>query len=142
MAESNENNDWLRQAHKFLGSDFWVDFKDLIVGSGPLANLYESEKELVCLVDLPGMQMQDVEVYVHHRTLKIKGTLNLQIQGYRLVQEEIYQGEFERIIELPHPVMDQPVHAFYQRGLLIVRMLRLFAKDNPQYKVEVQDYGK
>lgn len=137
-----ENNDWLRQAHKFLGSDFWVDFKDLIVGSGPLANLYESEKEYVCLVDLPGLQMKDIDVYVHHRTLKIKGKMNLQLQGYQLIQEEIYQGEFERVIELPNPVMDKPVHAFYQRGMLIVRMLRLFSSESPEHKVEVHDFEK
>lgn len=138
--QNNQGSNLFRQANSFFGSEFWTDFKDLLVGSGPLANLYESEKELICVVDLPGLQVKDVEVYVHYRTLKITGNINLELKGYHLVEEEMFQGAFERVIELPHPVLDQPVNAYYRRGMLIIQMTRLFSKEEGHHKVHVHDF--
>ncbi|HET7658162.1 MAG TPA: Hsp20 family protein [Bacillales bacterium] len=140
MKENQSNNTWFRQAQHFLGSDFWADFKDIVVGAGPMINLYKADNEVVCLVNLPGMQLKDTKVYVHHRTLKVSGKLNFHFQGYELVEEEIFQGEFERIIELPFPVMDTPVRAYFSRGFLVIRMMKLFSSGQTHHEVEIEDF--
>lgn len=140
--KNNSNNNWFRQAQHFLGSDFWADFKDIVVGAGPMINLYKADNEVVCLVNLPGMQLNNVNVYVHYRTLKVKGKLDFHFQGYELVEEEIFQGDFERVVELPFPVVDTPVRAYFYRGILVIRMMRLFSNQQTEYKVDIEDFEK
>lgn len=140
MNKSRLNNDWLRQAQHFLGSDFWADFKDIVVGAGPMINLYKAEKEVVCLVNLPGMQLKDIKLYVHHRTLKVRGKLDFHFQGYELLEEEIFQGDFERVVELPFPVLDSPVRAYFYRGILVIRMMKLFKNQETNHEVEIEDF--
>jgi HSP20 family protein len=134
-----KNNQWLKGAKSFMGSEFFQDFKDIILEDGPPVNLYESEHELLCVADLPAVQMNDVEVLVNTRSVSLKGDLRFPFQGYRLIQEEMFNGRFNKQIELPYPVASSPIQAFYNKGLLIIRLRRLHMEEAPAQKIQVYE---
>ncbi len=132
--------DWKNKMNKFMGDDFWTDFQDMFVSNGPLVNLYEAGNELICTVYLPGItNINDVDVYIHYRTLKVKGQTKMALEGYRNVQEEYKHGPFERIVELPFPVREKPIDATYKRGILMVHLHRLIDSKEDRKRLKIKD---
>lgn len=83
--------------------------------------------------------MDDVDVYIHYRTLKVKGQTNLSLKGYRNVQEEYKHGPFERIVELPFPVREKPIDASYKRGILLIHLHRLIESKEERKRLKIKD---
>ncbi len=137
---ANGNNNWKKSMPSFLGEDFFSDFQNLLFdSSGPKINIYESGNEILCVFALPGLKLEDVDIYAYERTLEVRGTLHVDYNGFRLIQEEIPQGPFKRTIELPYPVRDDKVDASYQRGVLVVHLHRLIRSTKVNKKVNIQN---
>ncbi|TLS34961.1 Hsp20/alpha crystallin family protein [Pseudalkalibacillus caeni] len=140
MEQWNKFHDWKKNMNKFMGNDFWNEFQDMFAGNGPLVNLYESGNELLCLINVPGLSnINDVDLYVHYRTLKIRGKTRFSFKGFRVIQEEIHQGNFERIVELPFPVRDKPIDATYKKGVLMVHLHRLVESQEKDNRIQIKN---
>lgn len=135
-----KTNEWKKYADQVLGKDFFDDFKDLGLNTNaPLVNIYENPEELYCLINLPGVKnIEDVQLYVHYRTLKITANIDFSIKKFKCVSEEIASGALDREIPLPCPVEDRPLDAGYYRGLLYVRLQRL-KQEKEHQKVKIYD---
>ena len=99
----------------------------------PAADIIETEKEIIVMVDIAGMTGKDIEVVTDGKVLRIKGfRKNLCPSGAKQFHKlEIQVGPFERVIELPVPVDHSNVSARYEKGLLSIKILKL----NPSERV-------
>ncbi|WP_096201838.1 Hsp20/alpha crystallin family protein [Bacillus sp. FJAT-45350] len=141
MDRSGSMKNWKDSIPDFLGNDFFSEFKGLVSDNNgsARANIYESGNEIICTLSLPGLKLEEVDIYVYQRTLEIRGTLHFDYQGYRLIQEEISQGTIKRSIELPYPVRDDMVDATYRNGILIIHLHRLIQSNKVRKKVNVKN---
>ncbi len=132
-------NDWMKQMDQFFGKDFLGGFEPMLRASQTQVNLYKTENELLVVVSLPGLEnVDEVDVYPNHQKLDIKGRINLKFKGFELIEENIFQGHFERTIDLPYPVREDRVDASYHNGLLIIHLHRLIQSEASRKKIAVR----
>jgi HSP20 family molecular chaperone IbpA len=69
----------------------------------PPADMYETEREVVVLVSLPGVDVDDVQAVIEDGTLLVAGrrTLPPSLRQAVIHRMELPQGRFERRIPLP-----------------------------------------
>ena len=93
----------------------------------PPTDVVETEREIVVLVEVPGMNGREIDVVTDGKILKISGTRkNITPQGRKQFHKlEIQVGPFERMVELPAPVDHSDVSAHYERGILTVTLCKL-----------------
>lgn len=87
----------------------------------PPVNLWEEGDRLMVEAEVPGLSMQDLEIFVVGDELTIKGTRkpagNTEATCHRC---ERGVGEFARVMTLPMPVDAEKVEAFLKNGILTV----------------------
>jgi HSP20 family protein len=90
----------------------------------PPVNLWEDDEKLFVEAELPGMNLDDLEVYV-------TGNNQLTISGERKEPEGIGggwhrrergYGKFTRVIELPSAVANDQVAAAFRSGVLTITL--------------------
>lgn len=124
----------------FFGDSFWNEFEGVLKPPLPQINLYKKDKEVVCIASLPGVSnLKNIDIFVHHATLEIRGSIDMKEAEGQVVREEILHGSFERKIDLPYPVRREKVDASYQRGLLVIRLHRLMKNDDKKTRLEIVD---
>lgn len=89
----------------------------------PPVDIYEDETEVSIVVELPGLDQQDISLKVENNTLEISGERrqddNLQRKTlYRRI-ERCY-GRFSRAFSLPESIDHACIVASFERGLLRV----------------------
>ncbi|WP_071459849.1 Hsp20/alpha crystallin family protein [Bacillus massilinigeriensis] len=86
----------------------------------PHCDLYESNGYLYVQAELPGIQVENIQIILQGKSLILKGhyaTLKPTIKYYL---KERPDKEFERIIRLPYKVHRQSIETNIQNGLLTV----------------------
>ncbi len=96
----------------------------------PDIDVYETDNEVVVLVDLAGVKEDEIEVLVHNGILIVRGERKDIKQGIKRTysQMEILWGPFERDITLPANVNVDKIKAFYDRGFLEIVLPKLSAE--------------
>ncbi len=96
-------------------------------GWKPQVDICETPEEIVILVELAGVNKEDLNVEISRRVLKIYGTRKeKQLTGnarYHLA--EIPYGYFERNFSLSSPIDTETVVATYRDGFLHIRLAKL-----------------
>jgi len=105
----------------------------------PAIDVYETDKDVVVLVELAGAKENEIEVIVHNNILIVRGERKDIKQGIRRTysQMEILWGPFERDIALPASVNVEQIKAFYDRGFLEVVLPKLNNEEKP-HKVDIK----
>jgi HSP20 family molecular chaperone IbpA len=69
----------------------------------PPIDVLETDRELLILIALPGVDPNEVETLLEDRTLVVSGrrTLPVELRNARILRLELPQGRFERRIPLP-----------------------------------------
>lgn len=95
-------------------------------GWHPAADLFETEKEIVIIVDIAGIQVKDVNLVLHKDTLKLAGVRRELTEDNRRQYHkmEVAYGPFERLFRLPQPVEPDNVTASYKDGFLSIRLVK------------------
>jgi HSP20 family protein len=90
----------------------------------PATNVRETEDAYVVTCEVPGLEMDDVEVYVTREQLTLSGSRNDGIprEGVTLHRRERDGGHFSRAINLPGPVQGDATEATLADGVLTVRI--------------------
>lgn len=96
-------------------------FKDVMK---PLADVKETDEEVVVTIDLPGMDKGDVEISVTEDTLEVKAERKTEKEEK---EEEFYKKErtfarFERSLTLPAEVRAEEARASLKDGVLEVHL--------------------
>jgi HSP20 family protein len=120
--------DFLRTPWEGLGSTSMMVGGDEVFGAvSPRIDMSESDKELVVKAELPGLMDKDIEVYVNHETLTIRGEKKQEKEEnekgwYRMERQ---YGSFSRSIPLPYEVDTDRIEALLKNGVLTVKMPKL-----------------
>ncbi len=96
----------------------------LFSGWSPALDLYQSNDNVIAVVELPGMRKEDIEISLHDGTLTISGERKRESSSNREKAErpERYIGTFRRSIALPTRVDGNKVSAAYRDGILTVTL--------------------
>ncbi|EPR26840.1 heat-shock protein, partial [Geobacillus sp. WSUCF1] len=93
-------SDWTKHWQQFFQNDFWGSIQPLLPSSNKPSsgmNIYKKDNELLVVISLPGLEkIKDAEVYVSYKTLEVKATINLNFKGFELVEEGLFQGQFQK----------------------------------------------
>lgn len=131
----------LREELEQLFDDLWRGprFARSRVGFRPHIDVYrtESPPELVVIVDLAGVDPDDVKIVLHDYTLFLAGERKRprpdRQASYHHI--EIDYGPFERRLALPEAVDADAAHASYERGML--RIVLPLAEERRTAKVSI-----
>lgn len=88
----------------------------------PPTDVYETEEEFVALMELPGLEQEQIKVSFSEGVLTIRGERRDELRGSRVRyhQMEISYGKFRREIYFPIPIAKDRIEAQYRQGLLQV----------------------
>jgi len=90
----------------------------------PATNVYETDEAYVVECEVPGLEMDDLEVYVAGDVLTLSGTRpeTIPSEGATLHRQERDTGRFSRAITLTGPVLSDKTEATLANGILTVRV--------------------
>ena len=94
------------------------------IGEFPALNLWEDEDALHVEAELPGLELQDLEIFVTgHNQLTLKGERKPPTveNGVAHRQERAF-GKFTRTLTLPFAVDENAVEARFENGVLKIRL--------------------
>ncbi len=118
----------LQQEANELFSNFFKNFSSTKgISFTPQINMYETEKEVVLNVSLPGTLQEDIDISLEEDdVLYIRGERPdpyETIDGPRLIEEFLY-GYFERQVQLPVKCFNEKIEANYSEGILNIRIIK------------------
>ncbi len=110
----------------------------LFSGWTPALDLYQTNDNVVAVVEIPGMKKEDIDISLHDGMLTIAGertSSSGQGEGENAERTERFTGKFRRSISLPTRVDAGKVSAIYKDGILTVTLPK--AEEAKPKKVEV-----
>lgn len=92
----------------------------------PLVNLWSNEDGLTLTAELPGLNIDDLDITVTSEAVTIRGQrpANELKEGEAETRRERFADPFSRTIRLPQAVDPQKTEATYERGVLTLRLER------------------
>ncbi|HBA56073.1 Hsp20/alpha crystallin family protein [Syntrophorhabdus aromaticivorans] len=133
----------LRDEMDKLFEDFFgkAGFPSIAEGAWvPPVDIHETKKDVVVVVDIPGLDPKDVAISILEDRLTVKGERKKEEETkdadyYR--SERVY-GSFQRILQLPSEVVGDKAKASYKDGVLKVTIPKSQKSVPKEVKVEVQ----
>jgi HSP20 family protein len=115
------------ELNSFFELPFWSSSAragQLFTGWSPALDLYQSNDNVIAVVELPGMRKEDTEISLHDGALTISGERKRESSsnGDKAERTERYIGTFRRSIALPTRVDADKVSATYRDGILTVTL--------------------
>ncbi|HEU0274136.1 MAG TPA: Hsp20/alpha crystallin family protein [Candidatus Udaeobacter sp.] len=115
------------ELNSFFELPFWPSSPQvgqLFSGWSPALDLYQTNDNVIAVVELPGMRKEDIEISLHDGTLTISGERNREnaSNDEKAERTERYIGRFRRSIALPTRVDANKVTAVYKDGILTVTL--------------------
>ena len=134
--------DELQQQIQELFNDLWQvpRFSGLRNGFRPEIDCYRTEEPTAyhIVVELPGIDPEQVQIVVHGRTVVVAGVRERPgLAGARVMQMELDYGPFQRQLQLAEDVDSDAATATYERGLLEI-VLPLAPEPPPRERVAIQ----
>lgn len=86
----------------------------------PLVDIFTVDGQVLIMIEVPGVDKQDIQLTVSGHRMSIKGMLRLPFKPDTTLKNERHYGEFQRTIELPEPTDGSQVKARYNHGLLVL----------------------
>ena len=85
----------------------------------PRTDIYETQDNVVLLVDMPGVATDGVDITLEKRRLAIRGYAAEQgRQNYRLAYAEYGVGDYERVFTLSEDIDREHIEASQKNGVL------------------------
>jgi len=105
----------------------------------PAVDVFENENELVFVADLPGANLDDIDVRVENQTLTIAGERPFEARegAKSFHRSERNFGKFARSFAVPNTFDTEKIAASYKNGVLSVSLPKREAAKPRQIKVEV-----
>jgi HSP20 family protein len=134
---------WQREIYRLLGDPFgdWLMPREQLVEDWmPAVNVYEGRDNLVIEAELPGMQKDEIQIYISGDNLNMTGqrTEDREEKGRGTCRAERSFGYFHRIIPLPAPVNADAIEACYRDGILTVTCPKTDKAMRKQVEVKVE----
>lgn len=94
------------------------------IGEVPALTLWEADDALHVEAELPGLELNDLEIFVTGRNqLTLKGERKAPpLEKSTPHRQERHFGKFTRTLTLPFPVDENAVDAHFENGVLKIRL--------------------
>jgi HSP20 family protein len=113
-----------RAMENVMGSD-WFGSRTSGSGAYPLVNVFDDGDHFVVVVELPGVNKEDLDIQVTGDTLRIQGKKTIAYdESASIHRRERAAGQFDRTLTLPDDVDAARVSAEYRDGVLTLRLPR------------------
>jgi HSP20 family protein len=97
----------------------WMGSRTTGLGSFPPINIFQQGDDFVAIVELPGVDKNDLGIEVKENTIRISGkkTINYE-EGASVHRRERVWGVFDRTLSVPIQIDPDAVNAEYRDGVL------------------------
>lgn len=139
-----ENDPFVTQNYNLLEGPNTSKKGELVTSSykQPLSDIYETDKEIIAEIEIPGIDKKDIQVYVDKDGIEIKAETKAEVKHedkkkgmYRF--ERNYSG-FYRRFSLPNNVNPDKANAEYKDGVLKVTIPKLKIEDSKRKRIDVK----
>ena len=106
----------------------------------PPVDILETENELLLRMDVPEIQLKDVDIRLENDTLTVKGERKFeqpQGKGYHRIERSY--GTFARSFTLPNTVDIEKVRADYKNGVLTITLPKKDVAKPRTIRVEISE---
>jgi HSP20 family protein len=90
----------------------------------PPVDIWETERELVIELDVPGCRSEDLSAEIVDRRLVVTGERSPAAEATRRYRSERWQGRFVRSFTVPDGLGSDAVQASYDAGVLRLRVAK------------------
>jgi HSP20 family protein len=130
----------LQDRVRCLADDVFQVSRPLVLSKGgwvPAVDIYEGPEFVYVVADIAGVDKESLQLIFKEQFLRLAGQRRppVSLGNRRFYQMEIEYGPFERIIRIPVAVDPEQMEAYYENGLLVIRML--CKKANDTIKIDV-----
>jgi HSP20 family protein len=122
-------------------------FNRLLEGSNPWrsssefppVNVWVSEDSAIITSELPGLNVEDLDISVVNNTLTIRGARQCEqlVEGETLHRRERMYGQFSRSLQLPFKLDSERVKATFKNGVLQLTLPR--AEEDKPRKISISN---
>ena len=112
----------------------------LTTGSfAPPVDVYEDEHNITLKIEVPGIDEKDIDVRIENNTLTLHGERKFEKEEKEenFQRVERHYGSFTRSFTLPNSVDSEQVSAYYDKGVLKIRLAKKTEAKPKQIKVNV-----
>jgi HSP20 family protein len=110
----------------------WLGTRTAGTGAFPPINIFQQNDDFIAIVELPGVQKEDIDIQVKENTIRISGRKNLSFdEGSSIHRRERVRGDFDRTLSVPIRIEPDAVTAEYRNGVLALFIPRA-ASDKPR----------
>ena len=102
----------------------------------PAVDIYEREKDMLLVADLPGVIEDDLDVRVERNRLSIRGRVQPVPPGVRVHRDEAGEGDFAREFQISEDLDASCVEAEFNNGVLRLAIPR--SKELLPRKIEIR----
>ena len=89
----------------------------------PRADIYETEGEIVVLVDIPGADEKTVNIMLEKKVLTINAFIEpVQFNGYAIAYAEYEEGDYQRVFHLSDEIDRDRIEATVNDGVLRLQL--------------------
>jgi len=105
----------------------------------PAATLVESDAALTLRIQLPGINVDDIDIQASREVVAVSGTRpSLELaEGETLRRNEFRYGAFRRVVSLPVAIDHNAVTADYEAGVLVLTLPKAEDIRNKVVKVSI-----
>lgn len=101
-----------------LSSD-WLGGSTAGMGGYPPINVFQQGGDLVAIIELPGVNKDDLNIQAKEDTIRIAGRKSIDYpEDVSLHRRERLSGEFDRTLAVPMQIDPDGIKAEYNEGLL------------------------
>jgi HSP20 family protein len=118
-------------------SSDWLGASTATGGAYPPINVFQQGDDLVAIVEMPGVNKEDLNIQAKENTIRIAGQKAIDYpENVSLHRRERLSGVFDRTLVVPMQIDPDDIRAEYKDGLLALFLLRA-EKDKPR-SIEVR----
>jgi HSP20 family protein len=110
----------------------WLQNQTAGQGPFPPINVFQQGGDIVAIVELPGVDKNDLQIQAKENTIRIAGKKAVDLpEGVSVHRRERIFGDFDRTISLPIQLDPDGIKAEYQDGVLALFLPRS-ERDKPR----------
>lgn len=130
--------DPFREIERIFSEDFFPALFPTFKISDLPVDIYETDKELVVEVGIPGFKSEDVKVKVEDNYLTIEGKKEEKKEEKEgsYFRKEIRRGSFKKVISLPYSVNPDEAKAKIENGILRIVFPKQEVEKGKEIKIE------
>jgi HSP20 family protein len=110
----------------------WLENQTAGQGPFPPINVFQQGDDIVAIVELPGVDKNDLQIQAQENTIRIAGKKAVDLpEGVSVHRRERIFGGFDRTLSLPIQLDPDRIKAEYQDGILALFLPRS-ERDKPR----------